>query len=79
MEAEKLAIASVTDSSEAITEIPATKPGKKEPPEAPESDTHGEYRVMRRNGKVTRFDASKISVALTKAFIEVEGGTAAAS
>ncbi len=39
----------------------------------------GEYRVIRRNGKVTGFDSSKITVALTKAFLDVEGGTAAAS
>ena len=39
----------------------------------------GEYKVIRRNGKVTSFDAAKISVAVTKAFIDVEGGTAAAS
>ena len=35
--------------------------------------------VIRRNGVVTPFDASKIAVALTKAFLAVEGGTAAAS
>ncbi len=39
----------------------------------------GEYNVIRRNGKVTAFNASKISVAITKAFLEVEGGAAAAS
>lgn len=39
----------------------------------------GQYRVIRRNGKVTAFDLGKISVAMTKAFINVEGGTAAAS
>jgi ribonucleoside-diphosphate reductase alpha chain len=39
----------------------------------------GQYRVIRRNGKVTAFDIGKISVAMTKAFINVEGGTAAAS
>ncbi len=39
----------------------------------------GHYRVIRRNGKVTSFDLSKISVAMTKAFINIEGGTAAAS
>jgi ribonucleoside-diphosphate reductase alpha chain len=38
-----------------------------------------ELRVIRRNGKVTSFDASKISVAVTKAFLAVEGGSAAAS
>lgn len=36
-------------------------------------------RVIRRNGKVTSFDAGKISVAVTKAFLAVEGGSAAAS
>ena len=39
----------------------------------------GEYKVIRRNGKVTSFTAAKISVAVTKAFLDVEGGTAAAS
>ena len=36
-------------------------------------------RVIRRNGKQTKFDHSKIVTALTKAFLAVEGGTAAAS
>jgi ribonucleoside-diphosphate reductase alpha chain len=35
--------------------------------------------VIRRNGTVSRFDAGKISVAMTKAFLAVEGHTAAAS
>ncbi len=39
----------------------------------------GEMRVIRRNGKVSSFDASKISVAITKAFLAVEGSNAAAS
>ncbi len=39
----------------------------------------GSYKVIRRNGKVTPFDASKVEVALTKAFLAVEGGGAAAS
>lgn len=39
----------------------------------------GEFKVIRRNNKLTAFDPSKISVAMTKAFLEVEGGTAAAS
>jgi ribonucleoside-diphosphate reductase alpha chain len=37
------------------------------------------YRVIRRNGGITPFDASKIAVALTKAFLAVEGSTAAGS
>jgi ribonucleoside-diphosphate reductase alpha chain len=39
----------------------------------------GALRVIRRNGKVTSFDANKIAVAMTKAFLAVEGGSAAAS
>ncbi|MGH6752966.1 MAG: ribonucleoside-diphosphate reductase subunit alpha, partial [Bradyrhizobium sp.] len=35
--------------------------------------------IIRRNGSVTPFDASKISIAMTKAFLAVEGHTAAAS
>jgi ribonucleoside-diphosphate reductase alpha chain len=37
------------------------------------------YQVIRRNGAVTPFDGGKISIALTKAFLAVEGGAAAAS
>ncbi len=39
----------------------------------------GQFRVIRRNGKVTAFDNEKISIAMTKAFLAVEGGNAAAS
>ena len=48
-------------------EIEATAPGEKK------------YRVMRRNGKITPFDSSKIYVALTKAFLAVEGNSAVVS
>ena len=41
--------------------------------------TPGQMRVIRRNGKLTAFDPAKISVAMTKAFLAVEGGSAAAS
>ncbi|BAT61819.1 ribonucleoside-diphosphate reductase 1 subunit alpha [Variibacter gotjawalensis] len=37
------------------------------------------YQLIRRNGAVTSFDAGKIAVALTKAFLAVEGSAAAAS
>ena len=43
------------------------------------STAPGGIKVIRRNGKLTNFDASKISIALTKAFLAVEGGNAAAS
>lgn len=39
----------------------------------------GQLRVIKRNGKLTPYDAGKISVAMTKAFLAVEGGNAAAS
>jgi ribonucleoside-diphosphate reductase alpha chain len=37
------------------------------------------YQIIRRNGAVTPFDTSKIAVAMTKAFLAVEGASAAAS
>lgn len=43
------------------------------------AQTEPGFRVIRRNGGVTPFDPSKISVALTKAFLAVEGSTAAGS
>ena len=39
----------------------------------------GEIRVMKRNGAVVVFDPTKIVVAISKAFLAVEGNTAAAS
>ncbi|MGB5254985.1 MAG: ribonucleoside-diphosphate reductase subunit alpha [Sedimenticolaceae bacterium] len=44
-----------------------------------QANAPGGLRVIRRNGKVTNFDANKIAVAMTKAFLAVEGGSAAAS
>lgn len=39
----------------------------------------GTLKTIKRNGKVAPYDANKINVALTKAFIAVEGGSAASS
>ncbi|MCU0934878.1 MAG: ATP cone domain-containing protein, partial [Gammaproteobacteria bacterium] len=69
------------------TAATATTPGQpprvEAPPrnggQPPQVNTPGEYRVIRRNGKITAFDATKIAVAMTKAFLAVEGGAAAAS
>jgi ribonucleoside-diphosphate reductase alpha chain len=45
-----------------------------------QNNTQGSiYNVIRRNGKLTSFDKNKIAVAMTKAFLAVEGGQAAAS
>jgi ribonucleoside-diphosphate reductase alpha chain len=39
----------------------------------------GQLKVIRRNGSVTVFDANKISIAMTKAFLAVEGDNASGS
>src|SRR5690606_8995763 len=54
-----------THSSSSAAKLSATAPGQ--------------LRVIKRNGTVVPYDDSKVSVAMTKAFLAVEGGTAAAS
>lgn len=44
-----------------------------------ESTAPGKLHVIRRNGKITHYEESKIAVAITKAFLAVEGSSAAAS
>ncbi|MBC7501294.1 MAG: ribonucleoside-diphosphate reductase subunit alpha [Herminiimonas sp.] len=39
----------------------------------------GDYRIIRRNGAVVPFEPSKIAIAVTKAFLAVNGGQGAAS
>jgi len=39
----------------------------------------GDYKIIRRNGAVVGFEPSKISIAMTKAFLAVSGGQGAAS
>ena len=41
-----------------------------------QSAPNSQYQVIRRNGQVTDFDGSKIAVAITKAFLAVEGDSA---
>ena len=43
------------------------------------ASTLGDYRIIRRNGAVVGFEPSKISIAVTKAFLAVNGGQGAAS
>jgi ribonucleoside-diphosphate reductase alpha chain len=52
---------------------------KSAPQKAVRTPAEPGFQVIRRNGGVTPFDATKITVALTKAFLAVEGHTAAAS
>jgi len=42
-------------------------------------ERYAQYKVIRRNGAVVGFEPSKIVIAMTKAFIAVNGGTGAAS
>jgi ribonucleoside-diphosphate reductase alpha chain len=46
---------------------------------AQESNAPGGIKVIRRNGMVTPYDDTKINIAITKAFLAVEGGNAASS
>ena len=46
---------------------------------SPASTTPGQLRVIKRNGSVVSFDAEKISIAITKAFLAVEGQQASGS
>lgn len=63
------------DASIAVTQPPVMQESAH--PAQP-ANTSG-IQVIRRNGKVTHFDPGKIAVAVTKAFLAVEGGNAAAS
>src|SRR3954451_17973217 len=46
---------------------------------AQRDERYAQYKVIRRNGSVVGFEPSKVTVAMTKAFIAVNGGTGAAS
>ena len=45
----------------------------------PSSGPYADYKLIRRNGAVVAFEPKKIAVAMTKAFIAVQGGQAPAS
>src|ERR1044071_6106139 len=42
-------------------------------------ERYADYKIIRRNGAVVGFEPDKIAVAMTKAFLAVQGNTAAAS
>jgi ribonucleoside-diphosphate reductase alpha chain len=44
-----------------------------------QDERYAQFKIMRRNGAVVGFEPSKISIAMTKAFIAVNGGQGAAS
>src|SRR5262252_6802982 len=57
-------------------DVLAGEPGSAMPPADPR---FAQYKVIRRNGAVVGFEPSKISIAMTKAFLAVNGGQGAAS
>jgi ribonucleoside-diphosphate reductase alpha chain len=57
--------------------LPGTAPVSDVSPAA--SPEFSQYKIIRRNGAVVGFEPRKISVAVTKAFLAVEGGQSAAS
>jgi ribonucleoside-diphosphate reductase alpha chain len=61
-----------------LVATPAANIGAEEAPEITQS-RYSEYKIIRRNGAVVGFEPSKISIAMTKAFIAVNGGQGAAS
>ena len=58
--------------------VPAVAASNASSPVTAASDL-GDYRIIRRNGAVVAFEPSKIAVAMTKAFLAVNGGQGAAS
>src|SRR5437588_122135 len=70
--------------SSAVAPSPATPQnptaGESSSPLAVSTDpTLSQYKVIRRNGAVVAFEPSKIAIAVTKAFLAVNGGQSAAS
>jgi ribonucleoside-diphosphate reductase alpha chain len=58
--------------------VPAAAASTASSPTTAASDL-GDYRIIRRNGAVVAFEPSKIAIAVTKAFLAVNGGQGAAS
>jgi len=67
-----LATDGVYSSSASVHDIPDIS-------SSPSSTPFDQYKVIRRNGSVVPFEPAKISIAMTKAFIAVNGGQGAAS
>jgi ribonucleoside-diphosphate reductase alpha chain len=68
-------MAATTSNFDSTTLLPPSGfPGRPE-----ESQNESDFQVIRRNGSFSPFDSSKISVAITKAFVAVEGTGATGS
>ena len=72
----------ISDISASAHEPAARTAGKAPPPLSSSSiaaTAPGQLKVIKRNGTVVPYDESKIAIAITKAFLAVEGPAAAAS
>ncbi|MBX3704921.1 MAG: ribonucleoside-diphosphate reductase subunit alpha, partial [Steroidobacteraceae bacterium] len=58
---------------------PLPHAGATDPVAAVAAPAYADYKVIRRNGAVVGFEPSKIAIAMTKAFLAVNGGQGAAS
>src|SRR5690606_34041144 len=63
------------------TSVGQTESGLRQPaaPISTDPSTYQDYKTLRRNGAVVSFEPAKIAVAMTKAFLAVNGGQGAAS
>ncbi|AZW76104.1 ribonucleoside-diphosphate reductase subunit alpha [Bordetella pertussis] len=62
-----------------VTRPTAVPPAQSETSTDPNSGQWASYNIIRRNGSVVGFEPSKIAIAMTKAFLVVNGGQGAAS
>ncbi|MDZ7924740.1 MAG: ribonucleoside-diphosphate reductase subunit alpha [Marinagarivorans sp.] len=68
-----------TETNQSSTANPQAATPSASTQSALEANAPGQLRVIKRNGTVVPYHVDKISVAMTKAFLAVEGGNAAAS
>ena len=65
--------------SNLATPVPAGNYSPEDSAASQEKQRYGQYKVIRRNGAVVGFEPGKIAVAVTKAFLAINGGQGAAS
>src|SRR3546814_1115567 len=71
--------ASMQTTIASVTRPSAVPPSQTEAPADANGGQWASYNVIRRNGSVVGFEPSKIAIAMTKAFLAVNGGQGAAS
>src|SRR6185436_16428272 len=61
------------------TPVPAGNYSTEDTSATQEKQRYAQYKIIRRNGAVVSFEPGKIAVAVTKAFLAINGGQGAAS